>query len=77
MGRDLAGDPALLGASLAECDRRLGRLAQDETALRDALHTHEWEETCEQEIARHLRASGRSALPAPAAVTRAQEPVAC
>jgi signal transduction histidine kinase len=72
LGRELSGEPALLAASLAVCQRRIENLADAESALRDASHTAEVDAAIHQEIDFHAaRLPRRMAEPAPAA-TRAQ-----
>lgn len=50
MGRELAGDGRLLAGSLAECERRIGRLSSPEDTLHDANRTGEFETLVHREL---------------------------
>lgn len=72
MGRDLAGDAALLGTSLGACTARIGRLGDAEAALHDAAHIGELETIVHQELELLARPHARRAAEPAAAATRAQ-----
>lgn len=72
MGRDLAGDPGLLSACLAECGRRVQRLSDPQLALEDAAHTNEFESFLHRELDAHGARCLRRAADPTTATTRAQ-----
>lgn len=72
MGRDLADDAALLGASLAACRGRIERLGDAAAALHDSSHLGELEAVVHQELDLHSRPHSRRAGEPAAVATRAQ-----
>ncbi len=72
MGRDLAGEPVLLGASLDACQRRVARLGDAEAARQDSAHVGELEALVHQELELMCRQHGRRAAEPAATTTRAQ-----
>ncbi len=72
LGRELGDNPNLLAASVAECARRIGNLAEAEAANRDAARIDDLEAMVQREVAAQCEPHGRRATDAAVSVTRAQ-----
>lgn len=72
MGRDLAGDPALLAAGTAACAQRVAHLSDPAAALHDASHVNEFERAVHDELDTHVKRALRRAAEPAATATRAQ-----